>query len=46
MDKTISRFGDMRVDEVMRATRINEDCKRDILEETLDPHGLWGGEFG
>ena len=44
MDKTINLFGDLRVNEVMGTTRINEYCKRDLLEETLDPHGLWGGE--
>ena len=44
MDKTINLFGDLRVNEVMGATRINEYSKKDILEETLDPHGLWGGD--
>ena len=46
MKKTTSLFGDLRVNEVMAATRINEYYKRDILEETLDPHGLWGGDSG
>ena len=46
MDKTISLFGNMRVNEVMGATRINEYCKRDLLEEKLDSHGLWGDESG
>ena len=46
MDKTIDLFGDPRVNEVMSATRINEYCKRDIFEETPNPHGLWGGDFG
>ena len=46
MDKTIILLGDLRVNEVMSATRINESCKRDLLEETLDPHGLWGGDSG
>ena len=44
MEKTISMFGDMRVHEVMGATIINEYCKRDLLEETLYLHGLWGGD--
>ena len=44
MDKKINLFGDLRVYEVMSATITNEYCKRDILEETLDPHGLWGGD--
>ena len=46
MDKKISLFGDPGVNEVMNDTKINEYCKRDLLEETLDPHGLWGGDFG
>ena len=41
MGKTISMFGDPRVNEVMSATRINEYCKRDIFEETPDTYGLW-----
>ena len=44
MDKTISLFDNMRVNEVMGATRINEYCKRNILEENLDLHGLWGND--
>ena len=44
MDKKINLFGNLRVNEVMSAIRINEYCKREILEETLDPHGLWGSE--
>ena len=46
MDKTISLFGDHGVNEVMSDTRINEYCKRDIFEETLDSHGLWDGDSG
>ena len=46
MDKIIILFGDLRVDEVMSATIINEYCKRDIFEETPEPHGLWGGDSG
>ena len=46
MDETISMFGDPRVNEVVSATRINEYCKRELLEETLHPHGLWGGDSG
>ena len=46
MEKNISLFGDMRVNEVMSATKINEYCMRDILEETIDLHGLWGGDSG
>ena len=46
MDKTIILFGDPRVNEVMGSTRINEYCKSDLLEETLDSHGLWGGDSG
>ena len=37
-------FGDTRVNDVTSATRINEYCKREIIEETLDPHGLCGVE--
>ena len=44
MDKTISLFGNLRVNEVMGGTRINEYCKREHFEETLDPDGLWGGD--
>ena len=44
MDKTISLFGNLRVNEVMGATRINEYCKRNIHEETLDLHDLWGSD--
>ena len=44
MDKTIILFSDPRVNEVVSATRINEYCKRYIVEETLDLHGLWDGE--
>ena len=44
MDKIVNLFGDPRVNEVMSATIINEYCKRELLEETLDLHGLWGGE--
>ena len=44
MNKTISWFGNMMVNEVMGATRINEYGKRNILEETLDLHGLWVGD--
>ena len=44
MDRTIKLFINLRVHEVMGATRIDEYCKRDILEETLDLHGLWGNE--
>ena len=44
MEKTISLFGNIRVNEVMGATIINEYCKSNILEETLDLHGLWGDE--
>ena len=33
MDETISLFGDPRVNKVLSATRINEYCKRDFLEE-------------
>ena len=40
MKKTISLFGDPGVNEVMSATRINEYCKREFIEETLDPRGL------
>ena len=46
MDKTIILFGDPGVNEVMSATIINEYYKREIFEETLDPHGLWGGDSG
>ena len=46
MDKTIILFGDPRVNEVTSATKINEYCKREFLEEALDPHGLWGGDSG
>ena len=46
MDKTINLFGDLRVNKVMGATRIDAYCKRDLLEETLDPHGLSGGDYG
>ena len=46
MEKAISLFGNMRVNEVMGATKINEYCKRNLLEETLDLHGLWGGDSG
>ena len=35
MDKTVSLLDNLRVNEVMGATRINEYCKIDILEETL-----------
>ena len=42
MDKTIILFGNLRVNDVMGATRINEYCKRNLLEETVDLHGLWG----
>ena len=42
--KQIFLFGDPGINEVMTATRINENCKREIFEETLDPHGLWGGD--
>ena len=45
MDKKINLFGNLRVNEVMSAIRINEYCKREILEETLDLHHLWGGDF-
>ena len=41
MDKTISLFVNLRVNEVMDATGINEYCKRNLLEETIDLHGLW-----
>ena len=44
MDKIVILFGDLRVNEVMSATRINEYCKNDLLEKTLDLHGLWGGD--
>ena len=44
MDKTINLFGDLMVNEVMGATRINDYCKRDLLEETLDPRGFWAGD--
>ena len=44
MDKTISMFGNLRVNEVMSVTKINEYCKRELLEETLGPHGLRGGD--
>ena len=44
MDKTINMFGDPGVNEVMSVIRINEYCKKDLLEETLDLHGLWGGD--
>ena len=46
MDETIIPFGDPRVNKVMSATRINKYYKRELLEETLDPHGLWGGDSG
>ena len=46
MEKTIIVFGDPRVNEVMSATKINEYCKREIFEGTLDPYGLWGGDSG
>ena len=39
-------FGDLRVNAIMSAIRINEYCKRDILEETLDFHGFWGSDSG
>ena len=45
MDKTISMFDDLRVNEVMGATIMNEYCKRDLLKEILDSHGLWDGDF-
>ena len=44
MDKTISLFGNLRVNEVMGATRINDYRKRDLLKETFDPHGLWADD--
>ena len=44
MEKTIILFGNLRVNEVMGATRTNEYCKRNILEETLNLHGLWGDD--
>ena len=44
MDKTIILFGDPRFNEVMSATRINEYYKRELLEETLNSHGLWDGD--
>ena len=44
MEKRISLFRDLGVNEVMGATIINEYCNRDILEETLDLHGLSGGD--
>ena len=46
MDKKINLFGDMRVNDIMSATIINEYCKRELLEETLDPPSLWGGDSG
>ena len=46
MEKTINLFGDLRFNEVMGSTILNDYCKRDLLEETLDPHGLWGGDSG
>ena len=46
MDETISLFGDPHVNEVVSATRINEDCKREFFEEPSDLHGLWGGDSG
>ena len=46
MDKTIILFGDLRVNDVMTSTIINEYCKREILEETLDLDGLLCGDFG
>ena len=46
MDETMSLFGDPRVNEVMSATRINEYCKREFLEEPSKLHGLWGGDSG
>ena len=44
MDKAIMLFGDPKVNEVTSASRINEYCKMELLEETLNPHGLWGGD--
>ena len=44
MDKTIILFGDPGVNEVMSATKINEYCKRELLEETIEPHGFGGGD--
>ena len=46
MDKTINLFGVPSANEVMSATRINEYCKRNLLEETFDLHGLWGSDLG
>ena len=46
MDKTIILFSNSNVNEVMSATKINEYCKREIIEETLDLHGLWGADSG
>ena len=45
MYKTISLFGNSRINEVMSATRINEYSQRDLLEVTLDLHDLWGSEY-
>ena len=42
MDKTIILFGNPRVNEVMCATKISEYYKRELFEETLDPHGFFG----
>ena len=44
MDKTINLFRNLRVNEVMGATRINEYCKRNLIEETLNLLGLWGSD--
>ena len=45
MDKTISLFGDPRVNEIMSATRINEYGKRKLLEVTTYPHCLGGSDY-
>ena len=44
MEKTIDLVGGLQVNEVVSAIRINEYCKMDIIEETLEPHGLWVGD--
>ena len=44
MAETITLFGNMRVNEIVSATRINEYYKREFFEEPSEPPILWGGD--